>query len=172
MAVIQEAYVHGVSTRSVDDLVKAMGAGGMSKSQVSRLCAEIDIRVNAFLSRPLEGAWPYLWLDATYIKVREGGRIISRAVIIAVAVNEDGKREVLGVATGPSEAESFWTDFLRNLADRGLRGVKLVIADDHKVCARPRAGCSTPLIRDAGFTGCAMHWPMPRPSSAPRWLRC
>src|SRR3954469_20169072 len=107
VAVIQEAYVHGVSTRSVDDLVKAMGAGGMSKSQVSRLCAEIDIRVNAFLSRPLEGAWPYLWLDATYIKVREGGRIISRAVIVAVAVNSDGKREVLGIATGPSEAETF-----------------------------------------------------------------
>ena len=100
VAVIQEAYVHGVSTRSVDDLVKAMGAGGMSKTQVSRLCAEIDERVNAFLSRPLEGAWPYLWLDATYLKVREGGRIVSRAVIIAVAVNEDGKREVLGVATG------------------------------------------------------------------------
>ena len=121
VAVIQEAYVHGVSTRSVDDLVKAMGAGGMSKSQVSRLCVEIDERVNAFLSRPLEGAWPYLWLDATYLKVREGGRIISRAVIVAVAVNEDGKREVLGVATGPSEAETFWTDFLRSLADRGLR---------------------------------------------------
>ncbi len=107
VAVIQEAYVHGVSTRSVDDLVKAMGAGGMSKSQVSRLCVEIDERVNAFLSRLLEGAWPYLWLDATYLKVREGGRIISQAVIIAVAVNEDGKREVLGVATGPSEAKTF-----------------------------------------------------------------
>src|SRR6476469_9485682 len=132
VAVIQEAYVHGVSTRSVDDLVKAMGAGGMSKSQVSRLCAEIDIRVNAFLSRPLEVAWPYLWLDATYIKVREVGRIISRAVIVAVAVNSDGKREVLGIAVGPSEAETFWTDFLRSLADRGLRGIKLVIADDHK----------------------------------------
>ena len=104
----------------------------MSKSQVSRLCADIDIRVNAFLSRPLEGAWPYLWLDATYIKVRDGGRIVSRAVIVAVAVNGDGKREVLGIAIGPSEAEAFWTDFLRSLADRGLRGVKLVIADDHK----------------------------------------
>ena len=100
VAVIQEAYVHGISTRSVDDLVKAMGAGGMSKSQVSRLCMEIDERVDAFLARPLEGAWPYLWLDATYLKVREGGRIISKAVILAVAVNEDGKREVLGVATG------------------------------------------------------------------------
>jgi transposase-like protein len=104
----------------------------VAKSQVSRLCGEIDERVNAFLIRPLEGAWPYLWLDATYLKVRDGGRIVSRAVIVAVAVNEDGKREVLGVATGPSEAETFWTDFLRSLADRGLRGVKLVIADDHK----------------------------------------
>ena len=104
----------------------------MSKSQVSRLCGEIDERVNAFLCRPLEGAWPYLWLDATYLKVRDGGRIVSRAVIIAIGVNEDGKREVLGVATGASEAEVFWIEFLRSLADRGLRGVKLVIADDHK----------------------------------------
>ena len=88
--------------------------------------------MNAFLSRPLAGAWPHLWLDATSVKVREGGRIISKAVIIAVAVNEDGKRKVLGVATGPSEAETFWTEFLRSLADRGLRGVKLVIADGQK----------------------------------------
>ena len=153
VAVIQEAYVHGVSTRSVDDLVKAMGAGGMSKSQVSRLCAEIDVRVNAFLSRPLEGTWPYLWLDATYIKVRDGGRIISRAVIVAVAVNSDGKREVLGVATGPSEAEIFWTDFLRSLADRGLRGIKLVIADDHKGL-RAAAG----RVFDAGLQRCRVHW--------------
>src|ERR1700712_1299043 len=153
VAVIQEAYVHGVSTRSVDDLVKAMGAGGMSKSQVSRLCAEIDIRVNAFLSRPLEGAWPYLWLDATYIKVREGGRIVSRAVIVAVAVNSDGKREVLGIATGPSEAETFWTDFLRSLADRGLRGIKLVIADDHKGL---RAAARR--VFNAGLQRCRVHW--------------
>ncbi|HEX2195197.1 MAG TPA: IS256 family transposase [Candidatus Limnocylindria bacterium] len=153
VAVIQEAYVHGVSTRAVDDLVKAMGAGGMSKSQVSRLCAEIDTRVNAFLSRPLEGSWPYLWLDATYLKIREGGRIISRAVIVAVAVNEDGKREVLGVATGPSEAETFWTDFLRSLADRGLRGVKLVIADDHKGL---RAAARR--VFDATLQRCRVHW--------------
>ena len=131
-AVIQEAYVHGVSTRAVDDLVRAMGASGVSKSQVSRLCQEIDERVNAFLSRPLEGSWPYLWIDATYLKVREADRIVSTAVIIAVGVNTDGRREVLGVASGPSEAEPFWTAFLRSLADRGLRGVKLVIADDHK----------------------------------------
>jgi transposase-like protein len=124
--------VHGVSTRAVDDLVRAMGGAGVSKSQVSRLCAEIDERVQAFLTRPLEGAWPYLWLDATYIRVRDSGRIVSRAVIIAVGVNEDGRREVLGVHAGHSEAEVFWMDFLRSLADRGLRGVKLVVADDHK----------------------------------------
>jgi putative transposase len=153
VAVIQEAYVHGVSTRAVDDLVKAMGAGGMSKSQVSRLCAEIDVRVNAFLSRPLEGAWPYLWLDATYLKVRDGGRIVSRAGIVAVAVNEDGKREVLGIATGLSEAEAFWTDFLRSLADRGLRGVKLVIADDHKGL---RAAARR--VFDATHQRCRVHW--------------
>jgi transposase-like protein len=131
-AVIQEAYVHGVSTRSVDDLVKAMGMTGISKSQVSRLCSEIDERVNAFLSRPIEGSWPYLWIDATYVKVREAGRIVSVAVIIAVAVNTDGRREVLGLEVGPSEAEPFWTKFLRSLTRRGLRGVKLVISDAHE----------------------------------------
>ncbi|WP_055664908.1 IS256 family transposase [Jannaschia seosinensis] len=153
VAVIQEAYVQGISTRSVDDLVKAMGAGGMSKSQVSRLCGEIDERVNAFLSRPLEGEWPYLWLDATYLKVRDGGRIVSRAAIVAIAVNEDGKREVLGVATGPSEAETFWTGFLRSLADRGLRGVKLVVADDHKGL---RAAARR--VFDAPHQRCRVHW--------------
>jgi putative transposase len=130
--VIQEAYVHGVSTRSVDDLVKAMGMTGISKSQVSRLCAEIDERVHAFLNRPIEGAWPYLWIDATYVKVRQAGRIVSVAVIIAVAVNTDGRREVLGLEVGPSEAEPFWTGFLRSLTRRGLRGVKLVISDSHE----------------------------------------
>src|SRR5688572_25100630 len=114
-AVIQEAYVHGVSTRSVDDLVKAMGMTGISKSQVSRLCAEIDERVHAFLDRPIEGSWPYLWIDASYVKVRQAGRIVSVAVIIAVAVNTDGRREVLGMEVGPSEAEPFWTAFLRSL---------------------------------------------------------
>ena len=107
-AVIQEAYIHGVSTRSVDDLVKALGMSGVSKSQVSRLCAEIDERVTAFLDRPLEGDWPYLWIDATYLKVRQNGRIVSVAVIVAVGVNTDGRREVLGMDIGPSEAEPFW----------------------------------------------------------------
>jgi putative transposase len=131
-AVIQEAYIQGVSTRSVDELVKAMGMGGISKSQVSRLCTEIDERVHAFLDRPIEGDWPYLWIDATYVKSREAGRIVSKAVIIAVAVNTEGVREVLGMAIGPSEAEPFWTGFLRSLTRRGLRGVKLVISDAHE----------------------------------------
>ena len=131
-AVVQEAYVHGVSTRSVDDLVKAMGMTGISKSQVSRLCSEIDEKVKAFLTRPIEGDWPYLWVDATYVKVRQSGRIVSVAVIVAVGVNSDGRREVLGMDIGPSEAETFWTEFLRKLARRGLRGVKLVISDAHE----------------------------------------
>lgn len=125
-AVVQEAYVHGVSTRSVDDLVQAMGMSGISKSQVSRL------KVKAFLSRPIEGDWPYLWIDATYLKVRQNGRIVSVAVIVAVGVNSDGRREVLGMDIGPSEAETFWTSFLRKLARRGLRGVKLVVSDAHE----------------------------------------
>jgi putative transposase len=131
-AVIQEAYIQGVSTRSVDNLVQAMGMTGISKSQVSRLCGEIDERVNTFLNRPLEGEWPYLWLDATYVKVRQAGRIVSAAVIIAVGVNDDGRREVLGMTVGASEAETFWTEFLRSLARRGLRGVKLAISDAHE----------------------------------------
>jgi transposase-like protein len=131
-AVIQEAYVHGISTRSVDDLVRAMGMEGISRSQVSRLCAEIDERVRDFLARPIEGDWPYLWLDATYVKVREAGRIVPVAVTIAVGVNADGRREVLGMAVGSSEAEPFWLDFLRTLKRRGLAGVKLVISDAHE----------------------------------------
>jgi putative transposase len=131
-AVIQEAYVQGLSTRSVDDLVRAMGMEGISKSQVSRLCSEIDDRVRDFLARPIEGDWPYLWLDATYVKVREAGRIVPVAVTIAVGVNADGRREVLGMAVGSSEAEPFWLDFLRSLARRGLAGVKLVVSDAHE----------------------------------------
>jgi transposase-like protein len=131
-AVIQEAYIQGISTRSVDELVKAMGMSGISKSQVSRLCEEIDERVKAFLDRPIEGDWPYLWIDATYVKVRQAGRIVPVAVIVAVGVNADGRREVLGMDIGPSEAETFWTAFLRKLARRGLRGVKLVVSDAHE----------------------------------------
>jgi transposase-like protein len=152
-AVIQEAYIQGVSTRSVDNLVRAMGGSGISKSEVSRLVEEIDGRVNTFLARPLEGEWPYVWIDATYVKAREGGRIVSTATIIAVGVNTDGRREVLGVATGASEAEVFWKGFLRSLADRGLRGVKLVIADDHKGL---RAAASK--VFHATLQRCRVHW--------------
>jgi len=131
-AVIQEAYIQGVSTRSVDELVRAMGMTGISKSQVSRLCEDIDERVKGFLERPIEGEWPYLWIDATYVKVRQAGRVVSMAVTVAVGVNTDGRREVLGMDVGPSEAETFWTEFLRKLARRGLRGVKLVVSDAHE----------------------------------------
>lgn len=153
VAVIQEAYVKGISTRSVDDLIKAMGGSGISKSQVSRLVEEIDERVDAFLARPIEGEWPYLWIDATYLKVRDGGRIVSTAAIIAVGVNTDGRREVLGVATGPSEAEVFWKGFLRSLADRGLRGVRLVVADDHKGLRAAAA-----KVFHATQQRCRVHW--------------
>jgi transposase-like protein len=131
-AVIQEAYVQGISTRSVDELVKAMGMSGISKSQVSRLCEEIDGKIGSFLHRPLDGDWPYVWLDATYVKVRQDGRIVPVAVTIATGVNAQGRREVLGMAVGASEAETFWTEFLRKLRRRGLSGVKLVISDAHE----------------------------------------
>jgi putative transposase len=131
-AVIQEAYIQGISTRSVDDLVRAMGLDGISKSQVSRLCGEIDERVQTFLNRPIEGEWPYVWLDATYVKARRDHHIVSVAVIVAVGVNTDGRREVLGMTVGHSEAEPFWVEFLRSLARRGLRAVKLVTSDAHE----------------------------------------
>ncbi len=131
-AVIQEAYIQGVSTRSVDALVKTLGMEGISKSQVSRLCSESDERVSAFLGRPIEGDWPYVWLDATYVNVRRDHHIVSVAIIVAVGVNSDGRREVLGMTIGHSEAEPFWTEFLRSLTRRGLRGVKLVVSDAHE----------------------------------------
>jgi putative transposase len=151
-AVIQEAYVQGVSTRSVDDLVKAMGGSGISRSHVSWLCEEIDERVKAFLDRPIEGDWPYVWLDATHVKVRHSHRIVSVAVIIAVGVNTDGRREVLGMNIGPSEAETFWTESLRKLRRRGLRGVKLVISDAHEGI---RAAVSK--LMNATWQRCRMH---------------
>src|SRR3954468_9188273 len=152
-AVVQEAYVQGVSTRSVDDLVKAMGMTGISKSQVSRLCEEIDDRVKAFLSRPIEGDWPYLWIDATYVKVRESGRIVSVAVMVAVGVNSDGRREILGMDIGSSEAETFWTAFLRKLARRGLRGIKLVISDAHEGIKATVA-----KVLNASWQRCRVHF--------------
>ncbi|MGX7709580.1 IS256 family transposase [Methylobacterium sp. Gmos1] len=152
-AVIQEAYIQGISTRAVDDLVQALGGTGISKSQVSRLCQEIDERVNAFLDRPIEGEWPYLWIDATYVKVRQNHRIVSVAVIVAVGVNTDGRREVLGLDIGPSEAETFWTEFLRKLARRGLRGVKLVISDAHEGIK-----ASVAKVMTASWQRCRVHF--------------
>jgi putative transposase len=153
VAVIQEAWIGGVSTRRVDDLVQAMGLSGISKSTVSKLCKDIDERVNAFLDRPLEGEWPYLWLDATYLKQREGGRIVSVAAIIAVAANTEGKREIVGLHIGPSEAETFWSAFLKTLLRRGLKGVKLVISDAHE-------GLKGAITRVMGATWqrCRVHW--------------
>ena len=153
VAVIQEAWIGGVSTRKVDDLVQAMGLSGISKSTVSKLCRDIDERVGAFLTRPLTGTWPYLWLDATYLRQREGGRVVSVAAIIAVAVNTEGKREIVGLHIGPSEAESFWSDFLRSLARRGLNGVKLVISDAHE-------GLKAAIRRvmGAAWQRCRVHW--------------
>ncbi len=137
-----------------NDLILAHDAvGGRPPQQVSRLCEEIDGKVATFLNRPLEGDWPYVWLDATYVKARRDGRIVSVAVIIAVGVNGDGRREVLGMAIGASEAETFWTDFLRSLARRGLRGVKLVISDAHE-------GLKSAIARvlNASWQRCRIHF--------------
>jgi putative transposase len=153
VAVIQEAWVSGVSTRRVDDLVQAMGLSGIGKSTVSKLCRDIDERVGAFLDRPLSGEWPYLWLDATYLKQREGGRIVSVAAIVAVAANTEGRREIVGLHIGPSEAETFWASFLRSLVRRGLHGVKLVISDAHE-------GLKAAIRRVVGaaWQRCRVHW--------------
>ena len=145
VSVVQEAYLQGVSTRAVDELVKALGGSGISKSEVSRLCAEVEGRVVEFMERPLEGAFPYVWLDATYVKVREGARIVSKAAVMAIGLNEEGRREILGMRLGHAETESFWTEFLRSLLDRGLRGVRLVVSDSHsglKKAIERCMGCS------------------------------
>ncbi len=153
VAVIQEAWIGGVSTRKVDDLVQAMGLSGMSKSTVSKLCKDIDERAGEFLNRPLNGEWPYVWLDATYLKARQGGRIVSVAAIIAVAANTDGRREIIGLGIGPSEAEPFWLEFLRSLKARGLDGTKLVISDAH-------GGLKNAIERvfEATWQRCRVHW--------------
>ena len=153
VAVIQEAWIGGVSTRRVDELAQAMGLAGIDKSRVSKLCKEIDERVNAFLDRPLAGEWPYLWLDATYLKVREGGRIVSVAAIVAVAVDTGGRREIVGLHLGPSEAEPFWSGFLKGLLRRGLRGVRLVISDAHEGLKHAIA-----KVLGATWQRCRVHW--------------
>lgn len=152
VAVIQEAYLQGVSTRAVDDLVKALGAGGVSRSEVSRMCAEVEERVREFLGRPLEGEFPYLWLDGTYVKVRDGGRIVSKAIILAVGLSAEGRREVLGMKVGHAESEEFWKELLRDMLDRGLRGVKLVVSDAHAGLKAAIAKCL-----DCQWQRCRVH---------------
>ncbi len=153
VAVVQEAWIGGVSTRRVDELVQAMGLSGISKSTVSKLCKDIDERVGGFLERPLEGERPYLWLDATYLKVRDGGRIVSVAAIIAVAVDTEGRREIVGLGLGPSEAETFWSGFLKGLVRRGLKGVRLVISDAHEGLKHAIA-----KVLHATWQRCRVHW--------------
>jgi putative transposase len=154
VAVVQEAYVEGVSTRRVDDLVKALGIDGISKSQVSRLCAELDAEVERFRGRPLTAAYPYLWLDATFVKVREDGRVVSQAVVVAVGVTADGVREVLGCDVGPSEDGAFWLRFLRGLVARGLRGVRLVTSDAHEGLR----GAIAAVFHGAAWQRCRVHF--------------
>src|ERR1022692_1870414 len=165
-AVVQEAYVQGISTRAVDDLVRAMGMEGISKSQVSRLCGEIDERVGTFLNRPIEGEWPYVWLDSTYVKARRDHHIVSVAVIVAVGVNTDGRREVLGMTVGHSEAETFWVEFLRSLARRGLRGVKLVVSDAHEGLK-----AAITKVLDATWQRCRVHFMRNAPAYAGKTQR-
>jgi len=153
-AVVQEAYVHGVSTRKVDDLMKALGLEGISKSEVSRVCAALDVEVEAFRSRALDGEYPYVWLDATYHKVRHDGRVISMATVAAIGVTVDGERQVLGVDAGPAEDEAFWTAFLRGLVARGLRGVRLVISDAHEGLKRAVAT----VLTGASWQRCRVHF--------------
>jgi len=154
-AVVMQAYVEGVSTRRVDDLVVALGGTGISKSEVSRICAKLDAEVAAWRSRPLdEQAFPYLFLDATYCKVRINQRVVSQAVVIATGVSADGKREVLGCAVGDSETEDFWTEFLRDLRDRGLAGVQLVISDAH----RGLTNAVRTVLQGAGWQRCRVHF--------------
>jgi putative transposase len=154
-AVVQEAYVHGVSTRKVDELVKALGMTGISKSRVSELCEELDEEVERFRNRPLEGPYPYVWVDATYLKARQDGHVASTAVVIAVGVNgETGEREVLGFDVGPSEDGAFWTSFLRSLVARGLSGVRLVTSDAH----RGLKGAIEAVLQGASWQRCRVHF--------------
>lgn len=154
VAVVQEAYVQGVSTRRVDDLVQALGLQGISKSQVSRLCQELDAEVERFRTRRLEGPYPYVWLDATFVKVREAGRVVSQAVVLAIGVKATGEREVLGLDVGPSEDGAFWVQFLRGLVARGLGGVRLVISDAHEGLK----DAIRAVLQGAGWQRCRVHF--------------
>jgi putative transposase len=154
VAVVQEAYVQGISTRRVDELVQALGMTGISKSQVSRLCQSLDEEVERFRARPLVGPYPDVWLDATYLKVRQDGRVVSMAVVIAIGVNDDGQREVLGLDLGPSEDGAFWLAFLRSLVARGLGGVRLVVSDAHQGLT----GAIAAVLQGASWQRCRVHF--------------
>ena len=154
VAVVQEAYVQGISKRRVEELVKALGIDSVSKSQVSRLCMELDAEVERFRTRRLDGPYPYVWLDATFVKVREGGRVVSQAVVIAIGVRASGEREVLGLDVGPSEDGAFWTAFLRGLVARGLGGVQLVISDAHQGLK----GAIAAVLSGASWQRCRVHF--------------
>ena len=156
VSVVQEAYVAGVSTRKVDQVVESLGLR-VSKSEVSRICAGLDEQVDAFRNRPLEGRYPYLWLDAKVEKVRDGGRVVRKALVLAYAVHETGYREVIGLDVGEAETEPFWRSFLRSLVERGLVGVQLVVSDAHaglkkaigQVLGCPWQRCSVHFLREA-----------------------
>jgi putative transposase len=153
-AVVQEAYVQGVSTRRVDELVRALGLEGVSKSQVSRLCQALDAEVERFRTRRLGGPYPYVWLDATFVKVRQDGRVASMAVVIAIGVTATGEREVLGLDVGPSEDGAFWLAFLRGLVARGLAGVQLVVSDAHQGLKSAIAA----VVHGAAWQRCRVHF--------------
>jgi putative transposase len=156
VSVVQEAYVAGVSTRKVDQVVESLGLR-VSKSEVSRICEGLDEQVDAFRNRPLEGSYPYLWLDAKVEKVRDGGRVVRKALVLAYGVHESGYREVIALDVGEAETEAFWRSFLRSLVDRGLSGVQLVVSDAHaglkkaigQVLGCPWQRCSVHFLREA-----------------------
>lgn len=154
LAVIQQAYVLGVSTRKVDELVQALGLSGVDKSKVSRICKELDELVGEFRQRPLTEAYPYVWLDALFLKVRQHRRVVSQAVVIAIGVDNQGERSVLGFDVGASENEAFWLAFLRSLLKRGLAGVKLVISDAHEGL---KAAVAT-VFAGASWQRCRVHF--------------
>lgn len=167
LTVVQEAYVHGVSTRKVDDLVKGLGLDGISKSEVSRICGELDPVVEAFRTRRLTTEYPYVWLDATYHKVRIDGRVVSQATVVAIGVSLDGERQILGIDVGASEDRSFWTAFLRSLVKRGLAGVRLVISDAHEGL---KQAIGT-VLNGAAWQRCRVHFMRNLLATVPQAMR-